>query len=67
MINLDKIKNGISEQIINTIDLAANKGDTALLEVWIQDCKSEIEIYEEQKLNSYKLKLELAYLEMVLV
>jgi len=65
MINTDKIKN-LPEQIINTINTLVKENNITQLENWLSECKKEIELRHEQKIEMNYLYYEKYYLEMIL-
>jgi hypothetical protein len=66
MLTIDKIKNNVDKQVINTINLCAKLQEIDTLNKWLSDCKQEIQFRESIKINTYSLHCEMAYLEMVL-
>ena len=66
MYTLDKIKQNVPSQIINTINECVNLQEKEILENWLKDCKQEITRRQEAKENTYPLFYEKAYLEMML-
>ena len=66
MSTLDKIKYHVHAQIIDTINLCANKQEVEILNKWLIDCKAEISRRETAKENTYPLYYELEYLKMVI-
>ncbi|HBY20605.1 MAG TPA: hypothetical protein DEG71_06300 [Clostridiales bacterium] len=66
MANLDKIKNNVPNEILDTINLLAKEEDRTTLEKWLSDCKKEIIFRDNQKINTYSLNLEKQYLEYIL-
>lgn len=66
MINTDKILKYVPEQIINTINQLTNQGKITELQNWLTQCKQEIELRQEQKIEMNWLHYEKYYLEMIL-
>jgi SOS-response transcriptional repressor LexA len=62
---VDKIKHHVDKHIIDTINECVNLRETEILKKWLADCKKEIEFRQSQKIDTYPLFYELAYLEMV--
>lgn len=67
MLTVDKIKNYVPEQIINTINECVNLQDIDTLRKWLIDCKQEIQRREANKEDISFLFYEKAYLEMVFI
>ena len=66
MINTDKILANVPEQIITTINQLAKENNRPQLTQWLSDCKKEIELRQEQKIDVNWLHYEKYYLEMIL-
>ena len=66
MFTVDKIKHHVDAQIIDTINECVKLQEIETLKKWLKDCIKEIEFRQSEKIDTYPLFYEKAYLEMVL-
>ena len=59
---IDKIRNNVPREVLDTIDTITKDGRKDILQDWLKACNQEIERRDSLKENTYRLHCEKQYL-----